>query len=159
MKRSGFTVIELLVTISIMGIVLSIGVPSFEAITQNNAMSANSSDLITAFNYARMEAVKRGSSVELSYSGGDWTEGLVVWVDSNANDTCDSGEELRLWGALGTGTTLVSSNSVSTFTFSASGEVDHDADLTLCDDRTGETGRTISILASGVSYVETFTCE
>ena len=63
MKKSGFTVIEMLLTISIMGIVLSIGAPSFSAITRSSDMIANSSDIVTALNYARIEAIKRGNSI------------------------------------------------------------------------------------------------
>jgi type IV fimbrial biogenesis protein FimT len=152
MKNSGFTAIEMLVTIAILAIVLSIGVPSFKEIIRSSDMVANSSDMLTALNYARMEAVKRGASVQLSQrDGSNWSGGLVVTVT-------DSGEELRLWEAFTTGATVTSKNSVKNFVFSAAGEVDNNDDLTFCDDRTGEEGRSISVLASGAVYAKKVTC-
>jgi len=160
MRNSGFTVVELLVSIAIMAIVLSIGIPSFNELTRNSAMSSNSSDLLTAFNYARIESVKRGSSITLGQKDSStWGGGLVVWIDDDGDGTVDAGEEvLRYWEALSTGSTLVSTNSITSFVFSASGEVDNLDTLTLCDNRTGETGRTISILLSGAVYVEEKVC-
>lgn len=160
MKISGFTLTELLVTIAIMAVVSLIGVPSFNSMIRSSSMRSNGSDLLTAFNYARTEAVKRGTSVELEQSdGATWTGGIVVWVDSDDDDTLDSDEKLRVWDEFSTSSSIVSSNSLTSFVFDASGEVNNKDVLTLCDDRTGETGRTISILASGAIYAEEADCE
>jgi type IV fimbrial biogenesis protein FimT len=158
MNNSGFTVVEMLVTISILAIVLSIGIPSFNAIIRSSDISANSSDMIIALNYARIEAVKRGTSVQLDQrNGASWTGGMVVWVDDD--DSMDSGEELRYWDEFTTGSTVASANSVTAFVFSATGEVNSDDTLTLCDSRTGEAGRTITVLSSGAVYAEEFDCD
>jgi len=153
MKKSGFTLVEMLVTIAIMAIVLFIGVPSFNSIIRSSDMSANSSDLISALNYARMEAVKRGDSIKLELQiADDWLSEMVVSVD-------DSAEELRIWGEFNSESTLVSKNDLTSFVFNASGEVDNGDELTLCYDSSGETGRIIHILASGAAFAEKKTCE
>jgi len=158
MKKAGFTLIEMLVTISILAIVLMIGVPSFNELMRSSAIRTNSSEMVTAFNYARLEAVKRGAFVEVArQDGASWTGGLVVWVDDDGDDTMDSGEALRLWGEFKSGSTV--SSAVSSFVFDPSGEVDNADVLTLCDGRTEETGRTIYVLASGAVYAEKVGCE
>jgi type IV fimbrial biogenesis protein FimT len=160
MKISGFTLVEMLVSIAILAIVLLIGIPSFNSIIKSSNMRSNSGDFISALNYARMESVKRGTSVELDQTdGASWTEGLVVWVDDDEDGTMDSGEELRYWDTFSTGSSITSANSVTSFTFSADGGVDNNDTLKLCDDRTGETGRNITVLSSGAVYAMEVTCD
>jgi len=159
MKRSGFSLVEVLVTICLAAIILAVGVPSYQSVMRSSDMFANSSDMVTTLNYARVEAIKRGTSVQLSpQSGTDWTTGTVVWVDSDDDDTLDSGEALRLSDEFDSSSSVVSANSRSNFVFNAAGEVNNSDELTLCDDRTGEVGRVISILISGAIYSQKVTC-
>ena len=150
MKNSGFTIIEVLVALSILAIVLSIGAPGFKTFINSSNMVANSNGMIGAFNYARTEAVKRGVTVEIAARDGSaWASGIVVKKSA-------TGEELRLWPAFDTATSV--SSAQSTFSFQASGEVNNDDVLTICDNRTAEQGRKISILLSGAIIAEKVTC-
>jgi len=159
-KTSGFTLVEMLVTIAILAIVLMVGIPSFNSIIKSSNMSSNSSDLVTALNFARIESVKRGTSVELSQTdGASWEGGLVVWADEDNSNSMDSDEVLRYWDEFSNGSSIVSDGDISSFIFSASGEVNNNDILTLCDDRTGETGREITILSSGAVYAMEVDCE
>lgn len=148
MKKSGFTLVEMLVTIAILAILLGIGVPSFKNSISSSNMVSNTNGMIGAFNYARIEAIKRGGTVNVSHNGGDWTGGIVVSTNTN--------EVLRLWPAFDGASTV--SSSQSSFTFNATGEVNNNDVLTICDDRTGEKGMQISILISGVIISESVTC-
>jgi type IV fimbrial biogenesis protein FimT len=155
----GLTLVELLVTIAIVSILLTIGVPSFKSLLRSSDMYSNTSDMVTAFNYARISAVKNGTSVQISPQDlASWDSGLVVWLDSDDDDIWDDGEELRLWDEFNTSSTVASTNSLTNFTFTASGEVNNSDVLTICDDRNGETGRTINILTSGAVFAEEVTC-
>ncbi|WP_372880678.1 GspH/FimT family pseudopilin [Psychromonas sp.] len=159
MKNSGFTVVELLITLALGAILLFIGIPSFKETSSSSNMISSSNEMVGAFNYARMEAVKRGNTVFLGQrDGSSWTGGLVVWIDADADSSFDTGEELRLWEPLKSGSTVVSSNSRTSFVFKASGEVNNADVLKLCDDRSGEQGRQIEILISGAIFAEKVTC-
>ncbi|WP_369434104.1 GspH/FimT family protein [Psychromonas sp. MME1] len=103
-----------------------------------------------------MEAIKRGTTVHLGQLDGSWASGVVVWADSDGDVTRDAGEELRLWPAFDSESTVTSGRTA--FTFRASGEVDNDGQLTICDNRTGEQGMKISILISGAVIAEKVTC-
>ncbi|WP_051303448.1 GspH/FimT family pseudopilin [Psychromonas aquimarina] len=159
MKNSGFTVTELLVSIAIFAILLFIGIPSYQGLSESGNLVSSTNGMIGAFNYARIEAVKRGNTVQLGQlDGSSWTGGIVAWVDLDADGVRDSGEELRLWKGLASGSTVDSVHNRSAFAFRASGEVDNDDELTICDNRTGEEGRKISILTSGAVIAEKVTC-
>lgn len=74
----GFTLVELLVTIAVIAIIVSLGVPMYGQFTQGSALSGRSSDLVAAINYARSEAVTRRTTVRLGSLAGDWENGWQV---------------------------------------------------------------------------------
>lgn len=82
--QSGFTIIELMVAITVLAVLLGIGVPSFQATIQGNRISTTTNDLVAALQYARSEAIRRGVNVTLCSSGdqatcsGSWANGWIV---------------------------------------------------------------------------------
>lgn len=95
---SGFTVIELMIVIGVVGILLAVGLPSLQDTI--NSINANSAakTLVASLNYARSEAVKRGAVVSVcgSSSGtdcdaGSWSEGWIVFVDENSDADGEAG--------------------------------------------------------------------
>lgn len=62
-RECGLTLIELLVTIAIVGILLSIALPSFREFLVGNRLSSDVNGFIGLINYARSEAISRNQSV------------------------------------------------------------------------------------------------
>lgn len=97
--HSGFTLIELMITVAVLVIVLTVAIPSFNSTIQNSRSTALANDLSGALNLARSEAVKRGAEVRVcprnaagtACSGTDWTAGWLVLVPGGA--------VLRVWDA------------------------------------------------------------
>lgn len=76
----GFSLIELLVTVSLVGILAAIAIPSFTSSIQSNKADTELSDLQRALNYARLEAINRGVTVRIApTSGTAWTGELQVY--------------------------------------------------------------------------------
>ncbi|MDO8343969.1 MAG: GspH/FimT family pseudopilin [Cellvibrio sp.] len=105
-RSKGFTLVELMVTLGVAAIALSIAVPSFQTQILNNRSIALGEDFASAVNYARSEAVKRAGRVSLCASkngtacDGVWTDGFMAFVDTAATDTTTPpvvGLVLRIW--------------------------------------------------------------
>lgn len=148
MKTKGFTLTELMVVLAIASIVTAIAIPSFSGLFKSNQMRSSQGDLITAFQFARAEAMRRGQPVSLtptdnSSSVNEWGSGLKVSV---------GGEDLRVVSPFKTTMTLDGTDSVASIDYLPNGMTDLTATLVInvCDDRVGETGREISLLATGM---------
>lgn len=61
----GFSLIELMVTISVAVILIAIAIPSFVDITVSNKLSSTSNDLISALTSARIEAIKSNTNISV----------------------------------------------------------------------------------------------
>jgi prepilin-type N-terminal cleavage/methylation domain-containing protein len=97
-RTAGFTLLELMITVFVAGILLAFGVPSFIEFQRNNAIAAAANDLVSATLAARAEAVKLQVPVTLcasanptaanpvcSPTGAGANGGFFVWVDENGN--------------------------------------------------------------------------
>jgi type IV fimbrial biogenesis protein FimT len=105
MSQRGFTLLELITTVTVSAVLLSVAVPSFFNVTRNNRAAANANELVTAFSVARSEAIRRGGRVSICASSngtactGAWTQGWIVFRDDAATDVTDPpvvGEVLRV---------------------------------------------------------------
>ena len=76
--QRGFTIIEIMVVIAIMGVMLTIAAPSFVTFTSSQKVKTASFDLYAAMMFARSEAIKRKVNVTVAAAGGDWKNGWTV---------------------------------------------------------------------------------
>lgn len=91
----GFTLIEILVTLSLSALLLAVAVPSFVPMINRQRLIMATNDLNLAFTLARSEAIRRGVRVAVAPTvAKQWTEGWRVFVDSNNNGVFDEGEQL-----------------------------------------------------------------
>ena len=82
-KDNGFTLVELMITLVVAGILATIGVPGFQYLVQSNRMSTQTNDLVTALSTARTEAVRRNQEVTLEPIDNDWEVGFRVMADGS----------------------------------------------------------------------------
>lgn len=141
----GFSLIELLVTVSLVGILAAIAIPSFTSSIQSNKADTELSDLQRALNYARLEAINRGVTVRIApTSGTAWTGELQVYLVSDANK-----KALRKVAAMSSGGTLVADPNVAAFDFNNLGGLIAPSSLVTMTYTRGSTTKTMSICLTG----------
>lgn len=80
-RPRGFTLIEMLVTMTVLAIMMAIGVPSFRAFVDGQKVKTASHELMTSLVLARSEAVKRNAAVTIAPVTADtWKDGWNVTV-------------------------------------------------------------------------------
>jgi type IV fimbrial biogenesis protein FimT len=171
----GMTIIEMMLTLGIVGVLVALAVPSFTQIVQNNRIRSQASDLMVNLAIARAEAAKRGVRVSLcastSYNatppvctGGGATgfsSGYIMFADVSGNGVFNAANDVLIAVSepLAGGNTLTTSAAFTgllpvaqVLQFRASGATNLPAaggTFKLCDSRTGNYGRLISISVTG----------
>lgn len=88
---SGFSIVELMTVLAIVGIFLAWALPSFLETIRTNRVTSRTNDLVLGMSLARSEAIRRSTAVSVCASSdqttcsGDWSGGWVVFVDPDAN--------------------------------------------------------------------------
>ncbi len=170
--QSGFTLMELLITITLLGVVSALATPAIRDIVMNNRMATETNDMLVSLMFARSEAIKRSTGVFICKSldptattptcdttaANPWTTGWLIYSDNNQNSSYDTGELLRVGdGFAGTGNKIkhdggVMKNSLG-FTrlgllTSAGGE------FYICDSRGNSKARVIEISGTGRARIK-----
>src|SRR5690606_14778958 len=78
---TGFTVIELIITVAVLAILIAVATPSFRELSLNNRTTSATNNLLADLALARNEAVKTARPAFVS-ARGTWSEGWIVWVDA-----------------------------------------------------------------------------
>lgn len=100
-RSRGFTLVEMMVAISIAAILLAVAIPSFQSLIKRNAIENLQTRLAAALTAARSEAASRNVVTTLCSSdtgtgcvANKWSSGWIVFIDLNADAVKDNNEEI-----------------------------------------------------------------
>jgi type IV fimbrial biogenesis protein FimT len=144
----GFTLLELVIIIAILGITMAFAAPGLGTMISNNRISSNASDFAAALQLAKAEAVARVNPVIVCkknttsngcIASGDWSQGWFVFSDDNGDGAINTGETVlmiheALEARITFGGTTGVANSI-TFRPSGTTSVTSTEILIICDDR------------------------
>lgn len=104
LRHRGLTLIELLTTLALAAILLTLGVPAFNELMARQRMATAANGLLGDLQFARSEALKRGSRVALCTGGAAgtgfkcsaryWHAGYLVFIDADGNRVIDASSDV-----------------------------------------------------------------
>jgi type IV fimbrial biogenesis protein FimT len=126
--QTGFTLYELMITLLVVGVILSFGMANLGEFNQNGRMTATANDLHAAFHLARSESARAKTNITICPSadglqcGGTWEQGYIVFGDTGADLVVDGTDSiLRRQGPIGDGVMLNIPNAATYFSYSPAG--------------------------------------
>jgi type IV fimbrial biogenesis protein FimT len=132
-NQRGFTLYELLITVLIVGVVLTFAVPNMQDFARNSRMTSTANDLHAAFHLARSESSRAKTNITVCASanalaanancGGTWDQGFIVFVDDDGDINRAGATEtvLRAHGPIADGVMLAVADDAAYFSFASTG--------------------------------------
>src|SRR5690606_41492187 len=102
-RNSGFSIVELAVTVAVVAIVAAIAFPNFQSVIRSNRVASSSNELTASLSLARVEALRSPGGAGLCASsdgaacGTDWNAGWMAWVDTNGVGRATGAPPLARW--------------------------------------------------------------
>ena len=156
----GFTLIEMLVAVTIVSILLLLGVPAIANLVRDSRLLSESYAFRAALNEARSAALSRREFVSFCSSadgvgcGGGWRDGFIAFEDSNGNLSREAVDEaLILSRALDVGDdmTIRFDGAMGGVRFDSSGyALSHEGSFVFCDSRGAAHARALTVAGSGM---------
>ena len=152
--QHGFTIYELMITITVIGVILAFGVPNFNEFTRNSQLTGTANDLHSSFQMARSEAARAKTNITICASAnsmlttatcnGTFNEGWIVFIDLNGDvQRAGAGENiLRAHPAVHNLVNVATNGNATYFSFAGTGLGRGDVGVgpslvtaMICDDR------------------------
>ena len=136
----GFTLIELMVVVTIIATLITIAAPSLRRMSLSNTINSNVNGYMSDMRYARSEAIRRGGGVVMCRSDAPeaaspacdagpgpgsvgWASGWIIFHDlTNSGQFGGADELLRVQGPITSINAIVEKNS-TLFSFTATGRL------------------------------------
>ena len=168
-RELGFTLTEFIITLALAGIFITLAVPGYYSLIQNNKVVSMINNLSAGLSYARMESIKRGvrvsvcsaanSSLTSCGTAAQWLQGWIVFLDADNNNLVDSSNNLvKINAALPAGTIITASSSIISYDgsgFITTGPFTMNISATGC---TGKNARILSVSTTGRMSIQKVNC-
>lgn len=172
--QNGFNLIELMIAVSIISILLSVGIPSYVDSQKRNNADSNIMKMKSALNEAKQLAIFQARDMVIcppnaaaTACDNDWSKGVIIFARSDANATANSFNGIaagniisRIYGvksSIGNFTANTSANK-KFFSFDANGFANVLGSIDYCDVSDNSLGKKLTISSSGRIELNNITC-
>ena len=156
-QAKGFTIIELLIVLTIVGIFGMIAVPGFLQTIQDNRLTAQANDMLGVLYFARSEAIKLHDDVVVCKSndgatcvaGADWEDGWLIVhdIDTDNDGVDDTDVIIRVGDGLDGGNEMYAA--LTSVVFSSRGLANAVETWQICDSRGTSEAKAVVLSRSG----------
>ncbi|HEY5623308.1 MAG TPA: GspH/FimT family pseudopilin [Gammaproteobacteria bacterium] len=161
-EQNGFTLAELIATVGIAALLMSIAAPSLNQLTLNTRQITSANALLTDFHLARDLAITNNSRVTVCPSSGgeqcedvSWEEGRIVFVDRDSDRTVSGDEFVERASTELDALEIDSEQFAASISYRPNGRAmaesvrDNTGQFVLCDSRGGSEARVVIVDMSG----------
>ena len=161
-REKGFSLVELLVSLGVATILVSVAVPSFRTISMNSKRAGTVNELVAGVHLARNTAITLNARVAICTSSNgqscevvDWNEGWIAFHDEDGDQVRDAEETIIGIGSNVDGITIDSSQFPTAFTYRSNGRImngtpaNNTGEFALCDGRGSEHSKVVILDMSG----------
>jgi type IV fimbrial biogenesis protein FimT len=85
-RHRGFSVLELMIVIAIIGILTAVGFPSLQQMVIASRIKTTAADIHRSLLRARSEAIKQNTNITVTATNGSWMDGWTVSGDLESHD-------------------------------------------------------------------------
>jgi type IV fimbrial biogenesis protein FimT len=160
-RQQGFTLLELIVAVTVAGLFLSMAVPGYLSFVRNSTQITSANELLASLLHARDLAITKNvrvtvcpSSAGTNCNAVGWNSGWIVFLDADGDRDVDAGETIES-ATKSVGTPSVVSAEFNYVIFRPNGRAmaattaDNTGNLTFCDARGAAYARVVNIDVSG----------
>ena len=161
-REKGLSLVELLVTLGVATILMSVAVPSFRTISMNSKQSGTINELVGGMHLARNTAITLNARVGICASSNgqscqvvSWNEGWIAFHDVDNNQSRGFDETILATGSEADSITIDSSQFPNSFSYRPNGRVMNGSvavntgEFALCDQRGSDHAKVIILGMSG----------
>ncbi len=156
---AAFTLIELMITISVAAILVAVAAPSFQSLILNARLSGKKNEFIYALNFARSTALAQNSSIVVcpysaagsTFCGASWNSG---WIIKKTDPSSGVAALIKQYQSSAKDPVLSAvaygGPAVTSITFDPVGLNTTQSNFTLCDSRSDANAVSIQVLLTGL---------
>lgn len=145
-RQSGFTLIELMTVLVLIGVIASIGIPAFQGTIQNGRITQATNGMLGFLQLARSEAVTRRAAITVCASSDQTTcTASTTWGQGGV--MLQGATLIKVLPAAGTDVTI--NGASNTLTYRTDGTLANAATISICDPRGVGSSRQISVTLIG----------
>lgn len=162
MRQKGYTLIELLTTLGVASVLISMAAPSMQSFQMNSRQSGKTNELISTLHLARNTAITTNTRVTVCASSNGntcesvaWDKGWIAFVDRDSDQNVDDGETVLRVGSGADGVTISSAQYPGFLMYRPNGRAMKNAvnqntgQFTLCDRRGSAHAKAVMIDLAG----------
>lgn len=155
-KNRGFTIVELMITVTIIGVLASIMAPNVSDVVKTARLNSSADSFYALMRFTRAEAARQGITIQIgAIDGIKWSNGVASWTEVDNVPGYNPALDVLIRRAyLDANVTITEPSNLKLIAFNGQGYTNMGYNFRFCDDRKGK-GTTVNIFASGFAHKAT----